>query len=895
VVALTFSFKTFSDNTDVKTAKSNEARNIWLKGFELYEKAESNEKISKYDEAKKGFEEALIYFKNVQTKHPEWNNTLVDYRIKKCLNKIEGLSLLIGKSRDSAKSAKTKPSETAPDFTPLEKKLQEQLQQSNNRLDAALSALAEAKKEAARGLLASEETSRLVKEKTDLEKKYAILSAELAKISEKISPQNETAQIELFKKENKIFNEQKKGYDDKIKELSDSNERLKKDIQSLNLSRTESNYNMSEQEKLIETLGRNVEEAREQVETAVKKQNTDESKYKDIKAELEAAVKNLDDAKAENNTLAKRINELVEKNDSSALVKQLQTENQLLSNDLSSVRNAIDKIKKDLNSTAQDKETLLAKIAKYETIMADLSKKNAQMSPDIDSLKRKNEEALTTIESQKKDIFRLATEKREMETNLKTIAEKTEKLSRKDSDYTELAKFCAELEEVNKTLKGKIAAVETEKNVLNDKIKADAAKTEEIKKNFEKEKENFEKKLCSFEPILAENETLKKELVEKNDSGARDKEALLAKIAKHETVTAELSKKNAQMSPDIDSLKRKNEEAAATIESQKKDISRLITEKKDIETHLKTVAEKMEKLSEKDSDYANLTKFCAELEEANKTLKKESAANEEKSDNNLKLLNQTEEQIAALSKENKSLDKTTRELKRKIEIMSQKAPDAAVLATDKKEIEEQKTAIADLKKELEKINDHNDALRKRLEEKVINDAVPQKFREEKEKLLAELEEKNKLIQELKKGEDKKKDAPPKKKKASASTNSAYQPKKENEKVALLLAAAENAEKNNDIESAIWHYQKVFEFDKKHQKSLCKLAEIFIAVGKNDRATAYLNEALLNEPESSEISLFIAKIIMRLSPEKKGEAQKWYSKAIEMGSPKDEELEALFNR
>ena len=67
----------------------------------------------------------------------------------------------------------------------------------------------------------------------------------------------------------------------------------------------------------------------------------------------------------------------------------------------------------------------------------------------------------------------------------------------------------------------------------------------------------------------------------------------------------------------------------------------------------------------------------------------------------------------------------------------------------KKEIAEKDKFTETIKSEIEKLKEHNSALRNRLEEKIAEVHAPSAgFKEEKEKFLAIIKEKNKIIEEL---------------------------------------------------------------------------------------------------------------------------------------------------
>ena len=232
-------------------ASNNEARTIWLRGFEVYERAEINEKAGKYDEALKGFEEAAALFKNVQSKYPQWNNSLIEYRVKICSRKIEGLKPLCKKSAEPVKKAPPQEAKDIDTYILREKILRKELEEAKKKIEIAFAAIVEARKEAAKGVLATEGAARLANENHELEKKYAIISDELKKALEKSSRQQDNSESEIFNKKILEMTDSKSKIEEEIKTIRKNNEELKKENQNLKFAGTEYRYRSDKYEKTI--------------------------------------------------------------------------------------------------------------------------------------------------------------------------------------------------------------------------------------------------------------------------------------------------------------------------------------------------------------------------------------------------------------------------------------------------------------------------------------------------------------------------------------------------------------------------------------------------------------------------------------------------------------------
>src|SRR3989338_180845 len=74
------------------TDEGNAARTLWLKGFDVFEKAETAEKGGDRKNSVSLYRESLGYFQKVKNQYPKWNSALVEYRLKICERKIQALS-----------------------------------------------------------------------------------------------------------------------------------------------------------------------------------------------------------------------------------------------------------------------------------------------------------------------------------------------------------------------------------------------------------------------------------------------------------------------------------------------------------------------------------------------------------------------------------------------------------------------------------------------------------------------------------------------------------------------------------------------------------------------------------------------------------------------------------
>ncbi len=841
--------------------KTSEARRIWLKGFEIYEKAEIDEKLGKFEAALKGYEEAMGHFRKVQSAHPDWNAFLIDYRIKKCSQQIEAIKTLVRKPEEK-KTVQTEPSKAGPpaDTRKFEAEitaLRADLLEANKKLEAAQASLADSRKEAARGVAATEQLRRINEEKIEIEKRYQIVSAELRKALENSSRPDSGTADEKLKKQMAELTEKAAAAEEKAKKLEEANEAAKRENQSLKMAKTESDFKAKEQDISLGNATKRLADMEKAAEAVRAKLEEEKAKSAEMKGDLEKLTKSLAEAKARNENLDGKLAELLEKNESGSMAQQLQTENKQLTDRLRKQTETLDEMAKSAEKLNKTNAEISLKNERLEKMLADYSRKSETSTSDLVSLKAKLDESVELVDVQKKDIARLSTEKMEMKKTLDDLSAKLNGLSKKDADYTELTRYAADMDAKNRELLEKLKTAQ-------DSASASAKKLEEMSIEMKRSNEALE---TARKASAAEKENSAVLLTERDESKKRLEEIRGA---------LELAKAESKKLQDQNAIYRKNEEDRKASEESMAGI----------EKSAKETASELERMRKE---------FLKAQKDRNEELAKLEKASEEnrklKSDAETLQKNYKEAkgQISDISEENLKLNKTVEKLKTDNEKIRRSMPDAAKLSSLESQNEEKAKHIAALQEELAKIKEHNDNLRSRLEEKVADSIVPRDFREEKRKLLSEIEERDKIIEELK---SERKTAS-KKSSGKSGAKQVEQPAKAsppNEKAALLLDAAREAEKDKDVESAVWHYQKVFEFDKDNQPAIVALARISFEKGENEKAIAYLGNLPAAKIESGDMALSAAKTALKVFPGDSAKAKAYYARALELGAEKDPDLD-----
>ncbi|MFA6293287.1 MAG: hypothetical protein WC637_15990, partial [Victivallales bacterium] len=147
------------------TDEGNDARTLWLKGFDIFDKAESTEKKNDKKAALSLYQESMNYFQKVKGQYPKWNSALVEYRLKICERKIQTLQ---PDTAPSAATQKTVAASAEPDryIKQLKEKvsvMEKQLEETQNKLELSIKSLNDARKEAALGVKSKDEVQSILR------------------------------------------------------------------------------------------------------------------------------------------------------------------------------------------------------------------------------------------------------------------------------------------------------------------------------------------------------------------------------------------------------------------------------------------------------------------------------------------------------------------------------------------------------------------------------------------------------------------------------------------------------------------------------------------------------------------------------------------------------------
>ena len=418
--------------TNAEQFQSNKdlARSEWIKGFHKIEEAEYSEEFGNYQKALDLFNDAKRIFARVQKIYNKWNQSLLNFRIKYCeqkIRKIEKLSGLTGKDIDEISSL-TKQKAELDELNQILEKRSEVLESENLKLRKEIDELAQ-KLDDSKNLRESN-TKAIV-----LEKELHRLKRQLNE-SEMLKENLEIQTSDLEKEIVRLRSEQEKSIV-KIAEKDQDNKLLKTQIIEFE-SKVDNKEQLSQtKQRRIQELTRQLEGAKK-IQTKLDKSVMDLKKTQDSKTELTQQIEALKTHLKEQGKQVELVkNELQEKiTRLQVLEDQKLIENEQIKKKLEEVQqeftasknlNALfqDTLKKQATLIEEMKEgitTLNDQIIRADKIMVEFSdsdQSNPVRNRELESIQKgtsleKPKQTAVSLTPETTDKFRTSLEKLEM-------------------------------------------------------------------------------------------------------------------------------------------------------------------------------------------------------------------------------------------------------------------------------------------------------------------------------------------------------------------------------------------------------------------------------------------------------------------------------------------------
>ncbi len=174
------------------SARNHDAQSAWVEAYDRLEEAEKAERQDDIAKALNLYRESRKQFLAVHRQDPQWNPSLVNYRIKYCRRKIQSLETelrLSQSSRDRGELVKTleRQADRITELTRTSENLEYKLQITSEALE-------KARTEAARNVLANHRVPQLLKESKSLEQERDNLKRQVETLRQQATEGKDTNQ-----------------------------------------------------------------------------------------------------------------------------------------------------------------------------------------------------------------------------------------------------------------------------------------------------------------------------------------------------------------------------------------------------------------------------------------------------------------------------------------------------------------------------------------------------------------------------------------------------------------------------------------------------------------------------------------------------------------------------
>lgn len=896
----------------------------WRKGYSLYEDGEKNKAKNQQPEALKKYLESRDCYLAVKKAKPDWNQQIIDNRIKMCNREIDTLRKQIDQHA-AAEQALPPPLQSSKTVSSSEiiiagrnnlYELQIELDKYKKRFKENLEELEKLRQESERNRSSQLEIANLVKEKAvlghrmdALQQKYdAMLEKQGAPEKEKQDLQNrlveERMKLDIVNQRLKMQEAEQGKLKEEITELL----RERKDLQLKHASSAEQVVSLArridDQNKLAEIRAKETENLRKELTELSEQNNLLNIKTKAGQDEINRLSKALENKAtapqqlAENRDLAKRLSIVaieneqlriesreLKKQESRSVTELKELRLALLS--MTDQRDALTKVVKKLQEHNSKQETIdAARLQEMATMSARNQKLDAELKSYISKYEASQKRLETRLDSEYQNVLSLTNQ----------VKDGLEKLKERDDELQKLQVRYSQSQDNNRRLSDTVQELK-DKLTTRDDVATKFATTSADYRKLQDEQKRLQDELTKMEQINRENATI---------------------VAKYQVASKQLIQL-AQNKTDLDILKIKHQQALELIAQLRKTSE--ITESKQVAmltNELKNITDLQQKTEQKNSEYEKTIRENATLLADTKITLIESEAQREKLSTNLQQINaQVEElkkdkpQIERLQKEQLAkvpeLQKMQKILSQQQSIIAELEKESATLkagSTAKErqiiaqnrtieqyqqtisELEQQRQLVADLRRalttkeaELTQIRTNglsDDLLRRQLSAAAEIHRRQLSERDQRVNLLeqqlgaaennqkqmqndlTEMQKKVNLLESIRKSEI----AAIENFNRSLSTDFARipdsTPAKSPQEVAWhaaeLLTVGGNAEKEQEIDVAMWNYRKILEFDPSNFQANARLGSICLNRGMYNDAAKYFHIAMKKEPQNAALAL-----------------------------------------
>ncbi|MFO7820671.1 MAG: tetratricopeptide repeat protein [Lentisphaeria bacterium] len=167
------------------TSSQQEARAIWLQGYQTFEEARKAEEEGQREDAGRMYRQALAIFENIHTQFPEWQPELISYRIEFCHKKLRQLKATSNQKRQALPRSELL---ALIESHKAEKhQAEETIRELQNKLKATSGALQNVRNQAGRNAEGEKKAVELVQRNNTLSNKIENKEAEIRQLAQQIS------------------------------------------------------------------------------------------------------------------------------------------------------------------------------------------------------------------------------------------------------------------------------------------------------------------------------------------------------------------------------------------------------------------------------------------------------------------------------------------------------------------------------------------------------------------------------------------------------------------------------------------------------------------------------------------------------------------------------------
>lgn len=669
----------FSQSGSDTSETASDVWSTWRRGFENYEKAEKAARNKDFAQAISSYRASLNAFRAVRESNPNWNRSVISYRIDLCLRKIRAAQELQSAAAKKAAQAKPKAAKPAPKRPayPREDFVTQSLRM-RARLAEAEKEIASLKRSLELNAKAAEQVKNLIREKNELIEKNNMLNLLLEDSKEKLkrADRNRDRDRRIVEEKAKVT-----ALSDKLRNLEVEMDTLKRQKAEAQSRRNEAELALRENVRQITALTASVESAR-----LVQKENqlllSQVVEMKKDRTELEQKLKDATKTISDLQTQLAKIREGIDLPEN---IRRIQDNANVVMKDNEYLRTLNTKNMQELELLRKSNATLSAELTKLSTQYKQTEAGYAQLTRQTRQTRQQLSEAEQRARSYQNASELLQKERDGLKTELSAFARRYESLlknaSRSDALSAELLKKEKELQEfARKTTELDLAlaklkkehetALEALKKTGTEQSAAAVAKaTADLKANVERlSAENLKLKVDSenLRTALSRSQELEKQVQKLNAENGE-----LKRKAADFQKSLERFRKGADgktsLAADYDSLKRRADEL-------KRDLDRASADRAKLQDELKLTRNDAELLKKYKEIVANNNRLSAEYSALKKEFEqfKTSAAK----------INLASFSASKIAEENERLKREAADLRTKLDQQLRKAKENAASVAD---------------------------------------------------------------------------------------------------------------------------------------------------------------------------------------------------------------------